>query len=94
MTLLDILIHLLNFAAPALALALLLPLAARFLMKKSASALAWWAQLAINFVVGLAVLAGSLWWWGRDGKMLAYAALVLALATSQWLLSRGWRRGK
>lgn len=91
MTLLDILNHLLNFAAPALALALLLPLGARIFMKKSASPLSWWAQIAINFAVGLAVQMGSLWYWGRDGKMLAYTALVLAVTSSQWVLMRGWR---
>jgi len=26
-----------------------------------------------------------------DGKMATYAALVLAVATSQWLLARAWR---
>ena len=28
---------------------------------------------------------------GRDGKMATYAALVVAIASSQWLLLRGWR---
>jgi hypothetical protein len=92
MTLLDILNHLLNFAAPVLALAVLMPLAARFLKKKTASTYSWWAQIAINFAVGLAVQTGNLWLWGRDGKMLAYTALVMAVATSQWVLVRGWRR--
>ena len=92
MSLLDVLDHLLSFAAPALALALLLPLAARFLLKKRGLAASWWVQVAINFIVGLGVLTGSLWWLDRDGKILAYAALALAVATSQWLLSRGWRQ--
>lgn len=92
MNLLDIATHLVNFAAPALGLALLLPLAARFLGFTASFGLAWWLQAAIHFVVGLAVLLASLWWWGRDGKMAAYAALALAVATSQWVLSRGWRR--
>jgi len=92
MSLLDALLHLFNFAAPALVLALLLPLISHFLIKKQAPALAWWAQAAINFVVGVAVLLVGLWLWSRDGKMAAYALLVLTLATSQWLLSRGWRK--
>ncbi len=92
MSLLDILLHLLNFSAPALVMALLLPLTARFFIKKQAPALAWWAQVAINFIVGVAALLAGLWLWSRDGKMAAYALLVLALATSQWLLSRGWRK--
>lgn len=86
------LLHLANFAAPALVLALLLPLIAHFCIKKQAPALAWWAQAAINFVVGVVVLLVGLWLWSRDGKMVTYALLVLALASSQWLLSRGWRK--
>ena len=92
MTLTDILLHLLNFVAPALALALLLPWLPRLLWKKSTPGLAWWAQIAINFVVGVAVLQGCLWWLGRDGKMAAYGLLVLVLASSQWVLSRAWRK--
>ena len=92
MTLLDILTHLLNFGAPALVLALLLPLAARFVIKTRGVPLTWWIQVAINLIVGLAVLALGLWWLGRDGRMQTYTALVLAVGTSQWLLSRGWRR--
>jgi hypothetical protein len=83
--------HLFNFAAPALFLALLLALGGRFLGPKGASALAWYAQAAINSVVGCAVLLAGLWWLGRDGRMLTYAALVLVCASCQWLLQRGWR---
>lgn len=83
--------HLFNFAAPALFLALLLALGGRFVGPKGASALAWYAQAAINSVVGCAVLLAGLWWLGRDGRMLTYAALVLACASCQWLLQRGWR---
>ena len=83
--------HLLNFAAPAAALALLLVPGSRFVVQNSASALSWWAQLTIVFVVGCAVLLAGLWWLGRDGKVLTYAALVLATATCQWLLRRGWK---
>ena len=83
--------HLFNFAAPALFLALLLALGGRFVGPKGASNLPWYAQAAINSIVGCAVLLAGLWWLGRDGRMLTYAALVLACASSQWLLQRGWR---
>lgn len=88
----DILIHLLNFVAPALGVAALLVPVSRFLMRNEAPALAWWAQFAINFVVGAAVLLAGLAWFGRDGKMASYAALVCASALCQWVLLRGWRR--
>jgi hypothetical protein len=88
---LDLLLHLLSFVAPALAVALLVSLAARILQPKRPGARRWWVSPAINFIVGAAVLAGGLWYFGRDGKMATYAALVLACASSQWLLGRGWR---
>jgi hypothetical protein len=39
----------------------------------------------------LVVLAAGLWWFGHDGKMATYAALAVAVATSQWLAGRAWR---
>lgn len=91
MNLQDILWHLLNFVAPAFALAVLVPLLAWPFFRKRAL-LPWWAQALVNFVVGVAVLLASLWWLGRDGRMTAYGLLVLAVASSQWLLARGWQR--
>ena len=76
--------HLLNLFAPAAAVAVLLALAARVFWRKTPSSLGWIAQAAINFAVGCAVLVMGLWWFGRDGKMLTYVALVLACASSQW----------
>ena len=83
--------HLLNFAAPALAVAVLLVLCSHVFMRKTAKAHGWLAPIAINFAVGCTVLAAGLVVLGRDGRMLAYAALVLACASSQWLLLRAWR---
>jgi len=42
--------------------------------------------------VGSLALGLSLWFFGRDGKMAAYITLVLAMASSQWLLMRAWQR--
>ncbi|MET1113601.1 MAG: hypothetical protein ABWY08_01425 [Comamonas sp.] len=84
--------HLLNFAAPALVLALGLALAARVIVPKDAHLTGWWVQIAINFVAGCGVLLAGLVWFGRDGKLATYAALVLACATCQWVLSGAWRR--
>ena len=83
--------HLLNFLAPALFLSLGLAAAARLMLGKAPQALSWWAQAAINFVVGSAVLVAGLWWFGRDGKMATYAVLAVLMALCQWVLSRGWR---
>jgi hypothetical protein len=83
--------HLLNFAAPAFFLAVGMVLYARVFRLNQASGFSWKAQIAINFIVGCAVLAAGMWWFGRDGKMASYAALVLSSALCQWVLSRGWR---
>ena len=88
---LDLLTHVANFLAPALWLALLLPWAARLLMKKTPSNPTLWRQTVINFLVGALVLTLGLWFFGRDGKMATYSAMVVLGATSQWLLLRGWR---
>lgn len=89
----DFLLHLLNFAAPALAVALLVALAARWMLPRGAGGPGWLASVAINFAAGLAVLGAGLWLGGKDGLMATYAALVAVVATCQWLAGRGWRRG-
>jgi hypothetical protein len=88
MTTLDLLNHMLNFAAPALAAAVLLALASRFLLARRARNHGLGFQVLVNAMAGLAALLGGLWLFGNDGKMASYAALVLACASSQWWLSR------
>ena len=87
----DLFIHLLNFVAPALWLALLVPLTSRIFMGKRPLALVFPKQVAINFIVSATVLVLGLWFFGRDGKMATYTAMVLISATSQWLVAHGWR---
>ena len=91
MGLLDLLNHLLNFLAPALWLALLLPLLGRLLLKKRSTRISLAAQAAIVFSVGAFALGLGLWYFGHDGKMATYMGLVLLCASSQWLMQRGWR---
>ena len=89
---LDILFHLLGFAAPALALGLLLPLASRFLLSPARIVTGFWAQAAIVSASGLAVLGGGLWFFSQDGKMATYGALVVVACAVQWTLAGAWRR--
>ena len=85
--------HLLNLVAPAALMALLLVGFSRlFFRSKKVLAHAWWVQVAINFVVGVGVLAIGLVLLGHDGKMLTYVVLVLAIACSQWGQLGGWKR--
>ena len=88
MNALDLMNHLLNFAAPSLAVGLLLALAGRYVFSRRARAHALWLQVLVNSAVGVAALLGGLWLFGNDGKMASYAALVLCCASSQWWLSR------
>lgn len=88
---LDQLLHIAGFLAPALFMGLLLPALSRVLLRKSAPLLGFWLQAAVLFVAAAAVLAAGLWWFGRDGKMATYGALVAVTACTQWILLRGWR---
>ena len=87
--------HILNFIAPAALVALLLVLSARlfsrFLVSKKPSAQSIWVQAAIIFIVNVIVLAAGLVFFGNDGKMATYAAMVGAAAVCQWVLFKGWK---
>ena len=87
--------HLLNFVAPAAFMAVLLVtlslLFAGFFGSKRPFTHSWRSQLAINFVVGVMVLAAGLVLLGRDGKMLTYLLLALAMAACQWWQLGGWK---
>jgi len=78
--------HLLNFLAPALVLALCLVLLSHIFLRPLAKPHGWLLPIALNFVVGCAMLTGGLLLLGRDGRMQTYGALVLGCASSQWLL--------
>ena len=87
--------HLLNFVLPAAAVALLLVLSSRVfggLFRSSRPVAAtWWAQTAIVFAANVAVLVVGLVFFGRDGKMMTYAAMVAGAAVCQWILLGAWR---
>jgi hypothetical protein len=91
LTLIDILIHLLNFAAPAAAVAMMVSIGSHFWMQKPGFRHILWHVLAINFIVCLGALIVGLWVFGRDGKMLTYFGMALACGSSQWVLGRHWR---
>lgn len=88
----DVFFHLIGFAAPAVAVAVLVALGARMVLPGPATTRPLWLQTAMNSTVGVLVLAAGLWHFGVDGKMATYAALVIAVASCQWVSSRGWGR--
>lgn len=87
----DFLWHLCGLLAPAAGVALLVSLAGRVLLPEGARPASWLAAWVVGFLAGSLALLAGLALSGRDGTMLAYAALVLATATSQWLLGRSWK---
>ena len=91
MGLIDLLNHLLNFVLPAVMVGLVVALFARFFMKKMAPARAALAQAAINSIAGALAFGVALWFFGRDGKMASYGAMVLVVASCQWVCAKGWR---
>ncbi len=82
---LDIINHLLNFVAPALWVGLVLAVATPAFMPKRPAAPRIPAQSAMNSIAGVLALVIGLWFFGRDGKMASYAAMLLACCLSQWL---------
>jgi uncharacterized membrane protein YraQ (UPF0718 family) len=97
MTFLSALLHLLNFILPAVfvggLLAAFAPLALRIKVKRTRQQVL--RQWLINSLVGIAALALGLCFYGVDGKMMSYAALVLTCGLAQFIQFvqlRAWRQ--
>jgi hypothetical protein len=88
---LDLARHLLGFIAPALAVAMVVSLAARLVLPRGGAPRRWWLSFAIDFAAGVAVLVAGLRFFGHDGKMATYVALVVVVATCEWLIGKAWR---
>ncbi len=83
----SLLLHLLNFMAPACAVAAWMALVSPILMGHLPQWRSWRRQFMVNSVIGVGVLLLGLLWFGNDGKVVTYAAMVLACASTQWLLT-------
>jgi hypothetical protein len=81
---LDALWHVLNFFAPALAVAALGALAAKLLWRRDLAAVRWHRLAFWGAAAGAAALVGGLVAFGRDGKMATYGTLVAATAIALW----------
>jgi hypothetical protein len=89
MTFLALIGHLLNFMAPALVMALLLWGMPRLWPKARKGRWTPRTELLALSCLGVAVLLAGLIVFGRDAKMVTYAALVLAQGSLVW-----WVRGR
>ena len=88
MTLVSLVAHLLGFVAPALGVGLLLWAGLR-VRRKGRPGFGSAVQLSMLWVAGTVVLLAGLVYFGRDGKIATYAALVVAQGTLAW-----WLRGR
>jgi hypothetical protein len=83
-------LHVWGFVLPALAMALFMPWAGRWVMGTGPRTMR--LRVFVHAVSGVLVLVAGLWLHGQDGKMSTYTALVLVAATLEWLMHRGWSR--
>jgi hypothetical protein len=87
----DALWHVLGLIAPAFFIAVCLPLVECIIKKKMLTAGVFIKKFAILFVANTAVLCVGFILTGRDGKMLTYAAMLLATALIQTLSPKIWK---
>ncbi|MEO6410032.1 MAG: hypothetical protein ABIO45_14940 [Burkholderiaceae bacterium] len=90
LALVDIVLHLLNFLAPACGVAALGALLAKTLMRGTFAGIGWTRVLAWAATAGLVASIAGLAIFGRDGRIETYAALVLLVALG---LAAAARRG-
>ncbi len=83
----DFINHFFNFLAPAAVVGLLLSLVGPWFGLKYSSSWSLGRQMVLNTLVGVGVLLCGLFFFGRDGKMASYAAMVLACAACQCAVS-------
>lgn len=89
MNFLDLVWHILDFAAPALLLGVISATAAKWLWRGPLRATSWLQLGASAATASLLACIAGLVITGRDGKMVTYAAMVLACAASLWWRTRG-----
>ena len=80
-------LHLLGFVLPALAMAVFMPWAGRLVLRGGPTPMR--RRMAVHAVSGVLVLVAGLWLHGQDGKMSTYIVLVLVAATAEWVMQRG-----
>ncbi len=75
---------------PALAMAVFMPLAGRWVM--GSGGLVWFWRVFGHALAGSAVLVLGLMLQGHDGRIATYAVLVLVGGSLEWAMHRGWQR--
>ena len=84
--------HALNFVAPALVTAAVTATLVKLLWRRDLAAIGWLRLCSWGFGAGLLALGAGLALLGRDGTMVAYGAMVAAIAFALWAVGFGpWR---
>jgi hypothetical protein len=87
---LDLIDHLLNFAAPALFVGFFLALVSPWVLRMGRRQRHLALSGLMNSLCGLCALTAGLWFFGNDGTMASYGALLVASAASQlWFMQSG-----
>ncbi len=89
---LDFLNHLANLLLPAAALGAVAAALSKVVWRAELAALRWWQLAGPAALVNVVVTVCGLAWYGRDGKMGTYAAMVAATALTLWW--RGFGLGR
>jgi hypothetical protein len=93
MDLIDQALHAFTFITPALFMALILPLAGRWICGPLQTPLRYAVQVVILAVLATVVLLVGWWFTGADGSMLTYLSLVGVLGCVQWAMCAQGARG-
>jgi hypothetical protein len=93
MSIADLFWHLANLLLPALGMAVFMPLLARLVWWQATRGVPWARMAVASGVSSALALAGGLWWFGRDGRLATYGAMVLLSAAALgWVLFGPRRR--
>jgi hypothetical protein len=76
--------HLLNLFVPALGLGLMSAAGSKLLWRRELASVPWWRLAAAATGAAAVITLVGLWWFGQDGRMATYAAMVLAAAVALW----------
>lgn len=84
--------HLVNFFVPAVALGAMAAALAKLAWRADLASQAWWRMATLAAAANAVVTVAGLVWFGRDGRVATYAAMVLATAITLWW--RGFGPGR
>lgn len=76
--------HLLNFFVPALGLGAVAAAFTKLLWRRETQNLTWWRLAGPACAAAAAATVGGLLFYGQDGRMGTYAAMVLVAALTLW----------